>query len=238
MWIQESIQRAYSTFLAVLFPKRCVSCGAFGVYICPSCFSSIPRIDTFTQVCPECKKPAVSGATHPRCKKKYSLSGMVTAFPYRGVVTKAIKEIKYRGTYAIIDTCMPFLVRAMRNAGISIDASWCVVPVPLSKKRKRERGFNQAEMIAKGIASAFSIPLYANALQRIRDTSPQADITIPQKRQENVKEAFRSQGDQYVGKHVLLVDDVTTTGATFHACVAPLIRSGAVSVWGIALARS
>ncbi|MFH0863755.1 MAG: ComF family protein [Candidatus Gottesmanbacteria bacterium] len=80
--------------LNLLFPKRCISCGKFGKYICVKCRKKIKPINF--QVCPACERPAIGGATHPKCQSKYSLDGLTSFFIYDGPIRKAIKELKYR----------------------------------------------------------------------------------------------------------------------------------------------
>src|SRR3989344_9139579 len=83
-----------ANLLDFIFPKRCVNCKKLGSYICTDCFSRL-SFDTF-DICPECSKPAVSGVTHPRCKKKYSLDGAFTAIVLNKVARKLIYQLKYR----------------------------------------------------------------------------------------------------------------------------------------------
>jgi len=80
--------------LNLLFPRRCVSCGRVGKYICPRCASRIRYVNT--QVCPVCERQAIGGATHPRCHTKYSLDGLTSFFVYDGPIKKAIKLLKYK----------------------------------------------------------------------------------------------------------------------------------------------
>ena len=80
--------------LDLLFPKRCVSCGAFGKYICNNCFSKIEFLEK--AICPICQRQAIGGKTHPGCEKRFGLDGLAVACKYRGPVRKAVQKIKYR----------------------------------------------------------------------------------------------------------------------------------------------
>jgi ComF family protein len=113
-----------------------------------------------------------------------------------------------------------------------------IVPVPLWPARRRERGFNQSELLARRAARACGWPVDPTALVRLRDTPPQTELPARQ-RWINVSEAFAVGPQVDVrGRRVLLVDDVCTTGATIEACAMPLIEAGAAGVWALVIARS
>ena len=115
----------------------------------------------------------------------------------------------------------------------SIDA---VVPVPLHKERERERGFNQAELLAGVVANRFHRPVLRKALARTRRTSPQAGK--PRERTRNVRGAFAVGNPETVkDRTLLLVDDVFTTGATVNECAKVLMKAGAQGVFVYTLAR-
>jgi ComF family protein len=111
-----------------------------------------------------------------------------------------------------------------------------IVPVPLHRKRLRQRGYNQASLLAKELSVLGSLPVAEDALIRVRDAIPQARARSALERRQNVKGAFACrQGLE--GKQVLLIDDVCTTGATLDACATALKAAGAGSVWGLTVAR-
>lgn len=112
-----------------------------------------------------------------------------------------------------------------------------VVPVPLHRARKRERGFNQAEALAAGVARSLGLPLNSGILHRIRPTPPQTGLSYSARRR-NVQGAFEVRGRSLRGQSVLLVDDVMTTGATAHACAMRLKQAGAEKVLVLTLARA
>lgn len=125
--------------------------------------------------------------------------------------------------------------RAARELAGELGAPVAVVPVPLSRRRRRERGYNQAEAVARGVADALGLPLYLHWLERTRETLPQTDLRR-RARQENVRGAFRAP-PRSAGR-VLLVDDVMTTGATLEAAARALRRAGTAEVVGLTLARA
>jgi ComF family protein len=111
-----------------------------------------------------------------------------------------------------------------------------VVPVPLHRNRLRERGYNQASLLARQIGDAGGLSVVDDVLVRARSTIPQVGLSA-QRRRENVRDAFLCTSDLLQERSVLLVDDVCTTGATLEACSVALREAGVGVVWGFVLAR-
>jgi ComF family protein len=111
-----------------------------------------------------------------------------------------------------------------------------VVPVPLHSRRLRERGYNQAALLAGEIGRAAQMTVVDDVLQRVRSTAPQVGLSAAQRR-ENVRGAFQCTNASLKDRNVLLVDDVCTTGATMESCSIALRAAGVGVVWGLALAR-
>jgi len=112
-----------------------------------------------------------------------------------------------------------------------------IIPVPLGVDRLHERGYNQATMLARPLAFGLGVSLKPHALMRIRETRSQVGLTLAQ-RKTNVAGAFKGNPSVITGKSILIVDDVTTSGTTLNECGAALIGAGAVSVYGLTLARA
>jgi ComF family protein len=112
-----------------------------------------------------------------------------------------------------------------------------LIPVPMHPKRLRERGYNQARLLARGLSRRSGLPLADGCLLRQRHTPPQARTGSAAERRNNIAAAFICGNDRAQGKAVLLIDDVATSGATLDACAAVLKGSGAASVWGLVTAR-
>jgi ComF family protein len=142
---------------------------------------------------------------------------------------RAVHRLKYGHK-----TCLGELLGRLLADLVRDDATLCraevVVPVPLHETRRRTRGFNQAEVLARGLAGASGRPLFCHTLLKIRRTPPQTGLSRPLRR-ENLRGAF-AVGDPGLlrGRHVLLVDDVLTTGATATECSRELLSAGAKSV--------
>ena len=217
--------------LDLIFPKRCVSCGRFGSYICRDCFSKIEEIDK--PVCSVCQRQAVEGKTHPGCINRYRLDGLVVAVKYQGAVKKAIQKVKYKWVYDIEKVLVKLLVSALWK--YDLPKNVVLVPVPLHVRRKRWRGFNQSEILAKSLAQAFEVR-FSDLLIRERETKTQVGLK-KEERKKNVEGAFVIKPAVDVrDKNIVLVDDVFTTGATMSECCRVLKKGGAKSVWAMSVA--
>jgi len=145
----------------------------------------------------------------------------------------AVRGFKYQRRLGLL----PGLSRMLAAAAADLPAD-LVVPVPLHWRRRRERGFNQAWLLARRMARHLSLPARSDLLRRIRFTAPQVGLTDTE-RQANVRGAFAlAPGHGMDGQRVMLVDDVLTTGATARACAGVLRRGGAAGVVVVTLTRA
>ncbi|MBU0704792.1 MAG: ComF family protein [Chloroflexi bacterium] len=142
--------------------------------------------------------------------------------------------LKYRGRTALADPLGGLMAECWMQYPIPADV---VVPVPLHADRLRERGYNQAALLAREMARRAGLVMEEQTLTRQRSTSPQTELDAKQRRQ-NVHDAFRCSNDGLAGKQVLLIDDVCTTGATLEACAMALCAGGARGVQALTLARA
>jgi ComF family protein len=122
----------------------------------------------------------------------------------------------------------------LKNLAWQIDV---IIPVPLGVARQKERGYNQAALIARPVALGTGRSYRPKALSRVRETKTQVGLSIEERRK-NVGGAFKAERQRVVDKNVLLIDDVLTTGSTMEACAAALIEAGAGKVYGLTLARA
>lgn len=222
------------SLLDIIFPKYCVGCRKIGSYLCQNCTKKVEFVDK--PVCPVCQRQAVGGRTHPGCKNRYSLDGLVIACRYRGPVKDAIKSVKYKWHFDVAKLLSGFLASNLWR--FQIDEGLIMVPVPLHSKRKRWRGFNQAEKLAEVLSRDFSQKYFA-VLERKRETKAQVGLD-KKERKANMKGAFSIKDgvdfNAIGGRVFLLVDDVYTSGATMAECAKVLKRAGAKKVWGMAVA--
>lgn len=200
-------QRFFYWLFDQVFPRSCLKCGVSGVDVCEACLESCrpePRLDTF------------------------DFGDVWTGFAYENEVASALlqrwKYHRQRELSKILLAMTPFP---------RLDAN-LIVPVPLHQRRLLERGFNQAEVIARHYAALTDIA-FVGGLKRVRYTKPQAQMG-PEARARNVDGAFVWKGGPVRG-HVLLVDDVCTTGSTLRACAVALHEAGADKVSAVCLLR-
>lgn len=218
--------------LDLLFPKRCVGCKKIGSYICTTCIATIRFIEY--QICPACMKPAISGATHPRCRTPWGLDGLYCLAHYDGVIRELIRKIKYRYTYDMAHEAITLLINHLPKTLPPFDTA---IPVPLHKTRQKDRGFNQSSLLAKDLCLHLAIPCDETMIVRVRNTKPQFGLK-KEERKINMVGAFDLLKHADIRKQrITLVDDVATTMATLSECAKVLKRNGAQSAWGIVLAH-
>jgi ComF family protein len=153
---------------------------------------------------------------------------------YHGSLLKAIISLKYRPNQEVARIMGRWL------AELLISEDWqatIIVPVPLSTKREKQRGYNQAELIARGLASEMKFPLRKDVLKRTRDTGSQVGLDTSA-RYINVRDAFVADSKVVEDQVVILVDDLLTTGATMVACSRALLHAGVRKVYGLTVARA
>ena len=215
------------SFLDLLFPKRCVSCGKLGSYVCKNCFSKIEFIEK--PVCPICGRQAIGGKTHLGCSGRFRLDGLVVACRYKGAVKRAIAKVKYRWVFDIGKTLVDLVTLNLWRFELPKEVT--LVPIPLHLSRERWRGFNQAEFLAKILAKEFGVESL-DLLVRIGKTQSQVGLD-KKARRANVKGAFSlKNGQDVLDKNILLIDDVYTSGATMAEAASVLKRAEARGVWG------
>ncbi len=155
---------------------------------------------------------------------------------YTAELSGLIQGLKFRGRKNLVKLLVPLLTQAFRDSWRREDFD-LIVPVPLHIKRKRDRGYNQSELLARSLARQIAIPC-GRALIRARSTVPQIGLTDLQ-RLENVRKAFRCANPQQINeRRILLIDDVMTTGATAASASSTLLEAGARRVSVLTVARA
>jgi ComF family protein len=147
---------------------------------------------------------------------------------------KAVLGLKYGANLAMGDALYQLLFDLLEPWREEIDL---VTPVPLSRQREKQRGYNQAALLARPLASGLDLAYRPHALRRVRDTDSQVGKTL-QERRLNVGGAFEASGKRVEGRHVLLVDDVLTTGSTLDAAAHALKQAGAAFVSAVVVSRA
>jgi ComF family protein len=229
--------------LSLIYPNACQLCGenpslAAEGFVCAECQRKVRFI--VPPFCERCGLPydgeLVSPFTCSNCRDVtlHFTSGR-SAVSAKGIVLEVIHRFKYKHAMWF----EPFLAELLLRKAVPAlrGGDWHgVVPVPLHSTKLREREFNQAELIARHLATALEVPLLPDAIRRTRPTRTQTLLTR-QQRAENVRDAFTESNESGVrGKRLVLVDDVLTTGATTNACARMLRKMGAgeVCVWTVA----
>lgn len=224
-----------SEVLDLFFPPRCEVCGRLGAWLCAECIDSIPRL--CPPFCRVCGVPLVAGSVCQRCAVSPPEIDCIRSVGYfEGSLRQAIHAFKYDDVQALEEPLGRLIHDCWRKQpelkGVNL-----VVPVPLHQDRVRQRGYNQSALLADVFSSHAEVRVDVAALRRVRATVPQVGLTA-NKRRDNVEGAFACMEGALAGKHVLLIDDVCTTGATLEACAAALYGGGAATVKALTLARA
>lgn len=234
-WLFHLRQAAWAG-IDLIFPPQCGGCGKEGQRFCARCVASLEYI--VSPLCAYCGYPArhagVARCGVCRALPSGDLAGLRSAALFAGPLQRALHRLKYRRDVILADSLAQLLHTAWQQQRLP---RGLVVPVPLSAERQRERGYNQAGLLARGFADLAGLPYRPAAAARVRHTASQVHLSAGA-RQQNVAGAFAARPAGVRGQTVLLVDDVCTTGATLAACAAALRAAGAVEVWGLTLGRA
>jgi ComF family protein len=224
--------------LGFLFPKKCVNCKKFGDYLCTDCFAKLDF--NVPLICAVCGKRAIGGLTHPGCQTKYSIDGVFASVIYRGITKKLVYQFKFQPNLSDLKRTIGdlFYEGLIQQEGFyqALDQGSYLVPIPLHDSRLKERGYNQADLLAADLGGRLQIPV-RHLLLRKNKTSSQVGKKEAERR-ENIKGVFETRGSPAQIPHtVFLVDDVVTSGATFNEAANILKRAGVKKVWGLAFSH-
>lgn len=224
----------------MLFPRTCLACAKnvptnnAHAAICDACMASVPLYDALH--CPVCMRriPAGSALCHPEAKYILAPATHYAHMP----VQKLIWQMKYENWMtagAPVGTLLTNYLHALPHDF----TDYHVVAVPLHKNREWKRGFNQAAVLGAHIATVFHLPTIGKNLVRVKETSAQADQKDYALREKNIEGAFHvERPHEFKGKNIILVDDVTTSGATIREAVRVLKSAGAKKIVAAVVARA
>jgi ComF family protein len=234
-------------FLNLFYPETCFICAAPTDHrqdcgLCDGCWQKILELRIGSPFCPSCGTPlpgfAAVGAGEAETTNNLCLECIRQMPPYSGArafgyysmeMRQLIHELKFAGRQSLAKLVAPLLARVFVDSWRREDFDF-ITAVPLHPSRRRERGFNQSELLARALAHKVALPEVDNVLRRTTATRPQVGLSDAQ-RQENVRNAFRCAHPEMVaGKRILLVDDVMTTGATVACASQVLLAAGAEKV--------
>jgi len=210
----------------VVFPPVCAGCSKVGELFCSECASLVQWVSD--PICYSCGKPnkTILGLCNNCHRHPLATSLIRAAALHEDPVRRTLHQMKYEGYFALANPLGEIMMQAWSRWQIPSDI---VVPIPLHSERKRQRGYNQAELLVQAVANNLNWNSAPDVLHRHKRTAPQVGLTIDQRRH-NVRGAFSANEDKVAGKKVLLVDDVCTTGSTLDSAARVLLEAGAFSV--------
>lgn len=215
-----------------VLPPRCGGCGALGSWFCARCRSLIQPVAE--PLCGRCGRQLEVRGEACSCRRRLRvLDAVRSAAVYEGPLERAIHRLKYQGRRPLAGALAGLLAERFEPF-LQPDA--ILQPVPLHRRRRRQRGFNQAQLLADELGRAWEVGRAQGRLVRRRDTRAQVGLDRAQRRR-NVEDAFRWLGPDLDGRPVLLIDDVITTCATVEACARALREAGAGDVRALSVAR-
>lgn len=203
--------------ISTLWPTVCIFCNRFGPMICNKCSYGLSVVEE--AVCLVCKLPSLEGFTHISCLKDEFPTQLFSCFEYSSKVKKAIKLSKFEPyIYGALEELTHRGLKYALSVGYYL-FDYVVVPIPITRKTKKKRGFNQAVLIGRIVGYYLGLPVEDNLLRKNKVTMLEIDFT------------------QVSGKKVLLVDDVSITGNTLREYSRVLYAAGAVEVRCFTLSR-
>ncbi len=237
------MNKAKEFLLELLFPTFCLGCKKEGTYLCDDCKHTLEISEYNYCLCSQhpFRLPSLNGKC-PRCQDK-KLSGLYSALPYQEkfLTKKLIYQFKYEPyiqdlARALADILLEHFALT-KNLTQEVWQNSVLIPVPMEKSKQKDRGYNQAELLAKELGHSLNVPTVFDNLVKVKKTPPQVELKAKE-RAENLVGAFVIKNPALiVGKKVFLVDDVYTTGSTMEECAKALKTAGAKQIWGIVIAR-
>jgi len=216
-----------------LYPPNCAGCNSFSYRFCPTCYQDIIPPRTL-KCCPKCANILNNNICHYCDTNQFVFESINSLGIYRSSLRRAVIRLKFFRDLGLGDEFAPGLYQLLSSSGWQIDL---IIPVPISPKRRIERGYNQADVIAFPLALVSGINYASKALLKIREAHSQIGLSYLE-RLENMQDAFLAKPAMVRNKSILLVDDVITTGATINSCAQALLTAGASHVYALSLAKT
>lgn len=223
------MNRLFRTVRDMLFPAdlTCDICGreTFGANICEDCAKTLVFNDK--KVCPVCGRKTARPELCLECKEKPPLfERAVSAFTYEGGAAYLVKKFKNDASY-LKEYFADEICKRLKG----FPEFDCTVCVPLTRRAKAKRGFNQSELLAKAVSERVGKPYVKGAVEKIKETGEQKTL-FRKERSKNLSGCFKVvKREEVKGKHVLVVDDILTTGATADEMAKALLKAGAEKVY-------
>lgn len=228
----------FGVLLDLFYPRRCPVCDKavkpFGSLICEECESKMKYIRApYCQKCGKELKDTRAVFCHDCANREHAYDSGMALFDYLSV-SDSIYRFKYRGRqeYAAYYGERMARVLGKRILALHPDA---LVPVPIHEEKKRQRGYNQAEAVARELGGILDIPVETKLIKRVRKTKPMKDLSV-QERQNNLKRAFKICKNDVKLNTIIIIDDIYTTGSTVDAMARELRHAGIKHIYFAALA--
>lgn len=215
-----------------VFPPHCGGCNRLAERWCPTCQAQSRPLGS--QVCLRCGIPIENSEICPDCQVSPPIyQRMRSLTRYSGPARNAVIRLKYSRDIGLGEALAKGMAEQLADLSWPVDIITCV---PLSGGRLRQRGYNQAAMLARPLSYASGKPFRPILLRKTREAPSQVGLSASERRK-NVDGAFEA-SEAIAAKNVLVVDDVTTTGSTINACARALLDAGANAVYGLTFARA
>jgi ComF family protein len=227
-----SIAQLRDFALDLLYPPRCALCDTGGTFLCERCIEALPTAEG--DRCDRCWLPIRANVCFNCTENPGCLTHLRSLYRYERDVRRLVHTFKFGDQSCLAPELGRLLAEGFEQHELEADV---IVPVPLTGFRRRTRGYNQSLLLAKEVSKLTAVAV-AESLRRSGHSVAQAGSASAEERRRNVEDVYSmSKGADVIGAHVLLVDDVATTGATLNACAAVLLEAGAASVSALTLAR-
>ena len=226
------LYRSVWSALDLLYPPLCGGCGKSGSRWCADCQKNVNILSD--AICDVCGLPQNTAGVCATCRADRPRFRALRAWTvFDGPIRKALLKLKYKRDVSMGDELAAQMIPFAENLNWQVDM---LIPIPLGKQRRKERGYNQVGMIAKPLAMALNVQYAPHGLARRKETRSQVGLS-KQERKENICNAFEA-WKGVGGKNVLVFDDVATTGSTLSASADALLSAGAREVYALTVARA
>ena len=227
------IYQGFWTALDWLLPPVCGGCDNSGVRWCVECQNRVQAIAD--PICDVCGLPQAHFGLCDRCRQNRPSFKVLRSWAvFENPVQEALHQLKYRRNIGLGEALAAQMSVFVAQLEWPVDI---IIPIPLGKKRLKERGYNQVAMVANPLSLQLGIDYRPMALVRARETHSQVGLTATERKQ-NVLNAFQADKNKINGRTVLLIDDVSTTGATLSSAAEALYAAGAKEVYAFTIARA